>query len=67
MRHSSPAATIALTLALLCCPTAPAEPVNLLINGGAEQGKGELPSIWNAASVPGLVGYLRPSTTGSSP
>ena len=55
MRHSPPtAAALAVTAALLLAPPAvrAADAANLVLNGGAEQGKNDQPSIWGAASVP---------------
>ena len=56
MRHTTTAAgliLIALFAALgPALALAAGKPVNLLLNGGAEQGKGKLPSIWFAAKVP---------------
>ena len=50
MRHTSTAASFAVTL--LLGTAAGAAPVNLLLNGGAEEGKKDRPSAWDAASVP---------------
>jgi hypothetical protein len=65
MRHPPPFAAIifasAVTLLLTSGATgagpagttsANPEPPNLLLNGGAEQGKSDQPSMWSAASVP---------------
>lgn len=50
MRHSTSAARLALTITfVLSIPAAVCaadQKVNLLLNGGVEKGKGELPSIW---------------------
>jgi hypothetical protein len=54
MRHPSTVAAIVLTCSGMfagAAPVAAAAPTNLLLNGGAEQGKGDQPSIWSAASV----------------
>ena len=56
MRCSAPIARLALTitcvLSIAAAVDADERKADLLLNGGAEKGKGELPSIWFAACVP---------------
>ncbi len=56
MRHSTSVAKLALTIVLLIAAVAAVcqaeQQMNLLLNGGAEIGKGDLPSVWFTARVP---------------
>ena len=54
MRHSSAIAVGCVLIVLGAAPVrgAPGPSENLLLNGGAEETKGDAPSVWYAASVP---------------